>query len=62
MRDMVGAQRKGILPDGGIGEGLKFFLEAKILARDGERARGASREGAGLQWGQQKTWLGHEGE
>lgn len=34
----MGAQRKGLHPDGagGIGEGLTFFLEAKILARDGE--------------------------
>lgn len=59
---MVGTQRKDIHPDRRFGEGLKFFLEAKILARDGERARGASREGAGLQWGQQKSWLGQEGE
>lgn len=36
----------------------EFSLEAvKFLARDAERVREANREGAGLQWGQQKTWL-----
>lgn len=54
----LGAQKKGLHPDRGIGEGLTFFLEADMFpARDGERVRRASREGAGRQWGQQKTWL-----
>lgn len=54
----MGAQRKGLHPDKGDRGRLEFSLEAvNFLARVAERARGASRVGAGLQGGQQNTWL-----
>ena len=56
-QDAVGAQRKDLQPDRGWGRLEVLFRSWYVPARDGERLWRASREGAGRQWGQQKTWL-----